>query len=106
VISYDMTGPGTFSGHGRYGTKDPDTCGGGGEADGPQFLAIPTTGGIQRITNEHFSTFGPLRGGGVVGGEFIGPRFSGTFQAQPIKGDCISAPVTKVHFSVKGTLTN
>jgi len=100
---YDVAGRGTFGGHGRYGTKDPDTCR-GGEADGPQFLSIPTSGGTQDITNEHFATYGPLQGGGVVGGEFTGPRFSGTFEARPIEGDCVSAPLTKVRFSVRGTL--
>ncbi len=100
----EITGPGTIGGHGRYGVNDPDTCR-GGEADGPQFFSIPTSGGIQHITNDHFSTYGPLEGGGVYGGEFHGPRFSGTFQARPVEGDCVSAPITKAHFTIKAALS-
>jgi len=103
VNRFDVTGPGTFGGHGHYGSKEPDTCQ-GGKADGPQFLSIPTSGGAQDVTNEHLATFGPLKGGAVVGGEFTGPRFSGTFKAWPLEGDCVSRPLTKVHLSVTGTL--
>lgn len=103
VNGYDVTGPGTFGGHGRYGTKDPDTCG-GGEAEGIHLISIPTSSGTQNITNEHSAVYGPLKGGAVVGGEFTGPRFSGTFEARPVEGDCVTAPMTKVHFTVKGTM--
>jgi len=98
-----ITGPGTIGGDGRYGAKDSATCR-GGEADGFHYLSIPTSGGRQEITNDHTATYGPLKGGGVMGGEFTGPYFSGTFQARPIQGDCLSAPLTKVHFTIKGTL--
>jgi hypothetical protein len=99
-----ITGPGTIGGEGRYGTRDPDTCGGGGEAEGPHFISIPTSSGTEHIRNDHVATYGPLEGDGVVGGEFHGPRFSGTFEARPVDGDCVSAPITKVHFIIKGTL--
>src|ERR1051325_2150870 len=52
---YEVTGPGTIGGHGRYGVNDPDTCR-GGEADGPHFFSIPTSGGIQHIRNDPFVT--------------------------------------------------
>jgi len=100
---YEVTGPGTIGGHGRYGVNDPASCR-GGDADGPQFFSIPTSGGIQHIRNDHFVTYGPLKGDGPYGGEFRGPRFSGTFQARPVEGDCVTAPITKAHFAVKGTM--
>ena len=103
VNGYDVTGPGTFGGYGHYGSKHPDTCS-GGEADGLHLISIPTSAGVQHVTNNHTATYGPLEGGGIFGGEFTGPRFSGTFQARPVEGDCLSAPLTKVHFSVNGTL--
>src|SRR4051812_8009052 len=87
---YEITGPGTIGGEGRYGSRDPATCR-GGEAEGPHFISIPTSGGIQHIRNDHVATYGPLKGDGPYGGEFRGTRFSGTFQARPVKGDCVSA---------------
>jgi hypothetical protein len=82
----------------RYGTKDPDTCTSGGEGDGKLDISIPTTAGVQTFTAVYTFTYGePSTRGGVVAGKFQGKGFHGTFDATPEKGDCISAPVTRIH---------
>ena len=98
VNGHKPTGDGTFSEVGRYGTKDPDTCQGGGEGDGRLVLSVPTDGGEQRFEAPFTFTYGePSTRGGVVAGRFEGKGFHGTFDATPKKGDCVTAPVTRIH---------
>lgn len=100
------TGPGTFGSEGRYGTEDPDTCTSGGEGEAIQTFTVPTVDGDERVVNEGTITYGALEGGGLISGRFRGPRFSGTFEVTPTKGDCVTEPVTEIHVSLEGTLTN
>jgi hypothetical protein len=99
------SGPGTVGFKGRYGTKDPDTCQAGGEGDGVLTLTIPTSDGSQKIDNKETYTYGAFKAGTAFSGEFKGDRMSGTFEVQPIDGDCASKPVTKFRVKGKGTLT-
>jgi hypothetical protein len=98
------TGPGTFGADGRYGTQGADTCASGGEGDAHQSFTVPTEGGSEHVDNDVTFTYGALSGGAVVGGEFKSDRFSGTFEITPTEGDCVTAPVTRVHFTARGTL--
>ena len=92
------TGDGTVTEVARYGTKDPDTCTSGGEGDGKMDISVPTDAGVQSFTITFTFTYGePSTRGGVVAGKFAGKGFRGTFDATPEKGDCISAPVTRIH---------
>ena len=92
------TGDGQVNGAARYGTKDPDTCTSGGEGDGKFDISVPTSAGVQTFTAVYTFTYGePSTRGGVVAGKLQGKGFHGTFDVTPEKGDCISAPVTRIH---------
>jgi hypothetical protein len=92
------TGDGQVSEVARYGTKDPDTCTSGGEGDGKYDISIPTSAGVQTFTAVFTFTYGePSTRGGVVAGKVEGKGFHGTFDVTPKKGDCVTAPVTRVH---------
>ena len=98
VNGHKPTGDGRFSEVGRYGTKDPDTCQGGGEGDGRFVVTIPTDAGDQRFAALFTFTYGePSTRGGVVAGRFEGDGFHGTFDATPKEGDCVTRPVTRIH---------
>lgn len=98
------TGPGTSGYDGHYGTKDPDTCQGGGEGAGTFTITIPTSAGDQRISDtDNTYTYGGFKGGSPFSGAFKGSHMSGTFEVQPLDGDCASKPVTK--FRVNGKIT-
>ncbi len=99
------TGVGTLGEEGRYGTKDPDSCTSGGEADGVDILRVPTANGFETVVSEFTGTYGDVSTkGGVISGKFEGSRFSGTVNFVPTQGDCITAPVTKVHAFGEGIL--
>ena len=99
------TGTGTLSEDGPYGTVDPDSCTSGGEATGTDHLTIPTADGPQQINSEFTAVFGKLSNeGGVVGGEFTGTRFSGTFKFTVVEGDCVTSPVTRVRLTGEGLI--
>jgi hypothetical protein len=98
------TGPGTHGVEGRYGTKNGDTCQSGGEGDAIMSITIPTSSGPEHIKNTFTFDYGPFKAGAPFSGTFHGDRMSGTFEAQPIDGDCASKPVTKFHVKGKGTL--
>jgi hypothetical protein len=92
------TGDGQVTEVAHYGTKDPDTCTSGGEGDGQFDISIPTAAGLQTFTAVFDFTYGePSTRGGVVAGKLQGKGFHGTFDVTPKKGDCISAPVTRIH---------
>ena len=98
------TGPGKSGYDGRYGTKDPDTCQSGGEGAGTFTITVPTSAGDQRISDaDNTYTYGGFKAGSPFSGEFKGSRMSGTFDVQPLDGDCASKPVTK--FRVNGKIT-
>lgn len=98
------TGPGTFGAEGHYGTDGADTCASGGEGDAHQAFTLPTAERPNHVENDVTFTYGALSGGAVVGGEFKSEEFSGTFEIQPTEGDCVTAPVTRVHLTAKGRL--
>jgi hypothetical protein len=97
------TGPGTYSGSGRYGTRDPDTC---DDAEGTYeaFITVPTADGSQKVTNKGNWVAGAFKGGGAFGGEFTGENGDGTFEATPKKGDCVSSPMTQIRGVIRWTL--
>lgn len=98
VNGHKPTGDGTYSEVGRYGTKDPDTCQGGGEGDGRFVMTVPTDGGEQRFEAAFTFTYGePSTRGGVVAGRWEGNGFHGTFDVTPKDGDCVTKPVTRIH---------
>lgn len=98
VNGHDPTGNGQVTEQARYGTKDPDTCQGGGEGDGRLEVSVPTNGGLQTFTLLFTFTYGdPSTRGGVVAGKFSGKGFHGTFDVTPKEGDCVTKPVTRVH---------
>ena len=98
VNGYKPTGPGTFTESGRYGTKDPDTCLGGGEAEGNFIVSIPTSGGLKSVTRDFRITYGePSVRGGVIAGKIEGNDFHGTLDIIPTEGDCVVRPVTRIY---------
>ena len=98
VNGFDPTGDGQVTEDARYGTKDPDTCQGGGEGDGRYVVTIPTSGGVQKFVATFTFTYGePSTHGGVVAGRITGDGVRGTFDVTPKEGDCVTKPVTRVH---------
>ena len=92
------TGDGQVTEEARYGTKDPDTCTSGGEGVGKFTASVPTTAGLKTFSVTFDFTYGePSTRGGVVAGKLSGKGFHGTFDITPKKGDCISAPITRIH---------
>jgi hypothetical protein len=87
------SGKGTMGFAGNYGTKDPDSCGSGGEGTATDTFTFADG---STVTDDVEFIYGPLEGG-VVGGSFKGARASGTFEVTPIDGDCVSKPITKAH---------
>ena len=104
VNGKEPTGPGTTGIDGRYGTKDGDTCQGGGEGDGVQSFTFPTSDGTVKLKNAITYEFGPFKAGTLLSGTFKGDHMSGTFEASPIDGDCASKPVTRYQVKAKGTI--
>jgi hypothetical protein len=104
VNGHQPSRPGTVGFDGRYGTKDGDTCQSGGEGDGIFSFTIPTSAGAEHIKNTETYDYGSFKAGAPFSGTFKGDRMSGTFEVQPIDGDCASSPVTKFHVKGRGTL--
>ncbi len=104
VNGKDPTGEGTAGTEGTYGTKDGDSCQSGGEGQGVQSFTIPTASGDEHIKNNFTYSYGAFKAGGLSSGIFGGDRMSGTFEAQPMDGDCASVPATKFHVTAVGTL--
>lgn len=99
------TGPGKVGSEGRYGTKDPDSCQTGGEGNAVMSITVPTSAGAEHIKNTFTYDYGAFKAGAPFSGTFTGDRMSGTFDVQPMDGDCASKPVTKFHVKGKGTLS-
>jgi len=97
-------GPGRTSYDGRYGTKDPDTCQTGGEGAGVMSMTIPTSDGQVKIDDKQTFAYGAFKAGTAFSGEFTGEHMSGTFEVQPLDGDCASKPVTRYQVKGKGIL--
>lgn len=84
-----------FGADGRYGTSDPDTCA-AGEGAGVQSFTMPGAEGPEAVKNPIRFVFEAASDGGPMAGRFEGERFSGTFRIVPLRGDCVTGPVTKV----------
>jgi hypothetical protein len=97
------SGPGKIGFSGHYGTKSGETCQSGGAGDYTTSYTIPTSSGPQHVTDNGTFTYGGIQGG-VFSGQFQGARMTGTFQVRPTQGDCLTAPMTKIHESGKSTL--
>lgn len=102
-----VTGPGTWGEAGRYGVAKPYAC---ADASGDFVqrtdLSLPTAAGpVHLVIDPTAGTFGPLQGGGVLGGRFDSPRMHGTFTVLPLIGDCVSAPITRMHVQVKASIS-
>jgi hypothetical protein len=97
----DSTGQAT--GHGRYGTRDEDTCSDGGEGEGTLKLYDQRASRSGSFT----FTYSPFSSEGTSMGEFKGDRFEGTFTLTALNGehDCLK-PVTKVRLDGKGWVTS
>lgn len=100
---------GTIGIDGHYGIQDADSCAsgiiGGGEGTGSTALMVPTGAGEQKMTDWYTLTYGGQPSGrGVVTGTFEGYHYSGTFSLYPLKGDCVTAPLTKALISGEAVL--
>jgi hypothetical protein len=94
VLGRRPTGPGNFAvNHGRYGVIRGASCS-GGDGTFVHGFRIPTEDGELRIDDEGTFTYGPLQGGGVFGGTFTGRVAAGRIRVTPVKGDCVTAPLT------------
>jgi hypothetical protein len=89
---------------GKYGAKDPDSCLTGGDFELSQTFVLPVADGFERVEGTAKLVFGALDGGGPLTGPFTSDRFSGTVELMPEKGDCVSAPITRLRVVIKGLL--
>ena len=103
VMGRRPTGPGLFAtNNGRYGVADGATCSRGDGTFTHVFL-IPTEDGELRIEDVGTFEYGMLQGGGVIGGTFTGRVAKGQLRAMPVKGNCVTEPVTRL--DVRSTMT-
>ncbi|HET9773187.1 MAG TPA: hypothetical protein VFS16_20005 [Acidimicrobiia bacterium] len=106
VAGHQPIGSGSIGTEGRYGTDGADTCTSGTEGTGFDTLTIPTAEGPRTLIAAYRFTAGepPKKGDGVIAGRFGGDRFTGTFEAMPLKGDCLTSPVTALRVVGEGVL--
>lgn len=89
------TGPGTWSTKGRYGVNDPDTCLAGGDGTFVHKFVLPSKNGPIRFGNTGTFTYGGLHRA-FSGGEFTGKTADGLQVLRPVKGDCVTTPISEV----------
>lgn len=99
-----ITGPGTLTDEGPYGTDDPDSCMAGTEGTGIDRIVVPTADGPLSFDSHYTYTAAKLSNGGPFNGEFKGSHYTGTFQFRVLDGDCVSKPITKVELKIEGIL--
>ena len=91
VKGHEITGPGTF---GEEGVIEGDCSGGKGSST--LSFTVPTTGGPARFSIPVTFTYKP--GWGWKSADaFMGPL---VFQYYPLKGDCLTEPITEVRAAV------
>jgi hypothetical protein len=88
---------GTIAFSGKYGTKDPDSCGSGGEGTATDTYKFSDGG---TVSDDIEFTYGAFQGG-ALGGSYKGAHTSGTFEVTSVDGDCVSKPITKAHATFK-----
>lgn len=102
-----VTGTGSRGETGRYGLDGPNTCTKlDGRGDAAFSLTMPTADGDEHIADLATITYGPLQGGGVLGGTLESKRMYGTFQVTPIEGDCVTTPITRAHVRCEEWIVN
>jgi hypothetical protein len=99
-----ITGAGTVSDEGPYGTEDPDSCMSGSEGTGIDRITVATAEGPQDIVSEFTYTAAKLSNGGPMRGEFKGTRLDGAIELTVLEGDCVTKPITKVQIKGEGIL--
>jgi hypothetical protein len=98
---YQPTGPVRTHHSILYGWRDPDTCS-TLEFKGYADHAIPTAKGVVVIRNHFTGNFDPAKDG-VMAASFQGTKFSGRFGMQPLEGDCVTSPLTRMEAFWEGT---
>ncbi|MGQ0465594.1 MAG: hypothetical protein ACT4QG_09775 [Sporichthyaceae bacterium] len=102
-----VTGPGTRGEAGRYGVGSPSSCLQPlGEAEWTIQATLPTEQGKRNLRLPVSGTYGPLQGGGPLGGTFASDRAYGTFTITPVEGDCVTAPITRVRLTCDEWIVN
>ena len=91
------SGKGTMGFSGKYGTKDPDSCGSGGEGTATDTYKFADG---STLTDDVEFIYGAFQNG-LVGGSYKSARASGQFEVTPLEGDCVSKPITKAHATFK-----
>ena len=104
VAGSPITGAGTLTDEGPYGTEDPDGCLTGSEGTGIDRITVPTEHGPQVVESRYSYFAAKPSNGWPLRGQFTGSRFTGTFELTPLQGDCVSAPITKVELQLQGVL--
>jgi hypothetical protein len=99
-----ITGRGTVTDEGPYGTDDPDSCMMGSEGTGTDRIMVPTAQGLQQIVSEFTYTAAKMSNGGPFRGEFKGTRLDGEIELKVLEGDCVTKPITKVEVKGQGIL--
>ena len=99
-----ITGAGTLTDDGPYGTEDPDSCMSGSEGSGLDHITLPTKDGPQVVDSQYTYTAAKPSNGSPFKGQFTGSRFTGTFEFRPLQGDCVSSPITKIEVTAKGII--
>lgn len=76
----------------------------GGAGWGALYLRFPTAKGPDKVVVDPITySFGGLEKG-LITGTFAGDRFDGTFTVIPVKGDCVTSPLTRGRLTLTGTL--
>lgn len=99
------TGPGSAGFEGRYGSQKAFSCHDNGQGEGVLSVTLPRAGGSEHVTSNSTYTHGAYQDGRLFSGTVRGERFSGTFEARPTEGDCVSTPITRFRVTGQGTLS-
>jgi hypothetical protein len=98
-LGIEPTGPGSFHDTGSYGTKDPDTCQGGGEGAGTIVFTFPTADGERSVSSTYTMVHGGLStrpSEGILALRVESDDWVAEGSATPIEGNCITRPVTRI----------
>jgi hypothetical protein len=107
VNGYKPAGAGTTDAYGDYhGVSCASAVTRDGSANEVFTMDIPSASGVQRVVSHLLVTFTGRPGthGGLVEGQFTGDHMSGTFEATPLEGDCVSRPLSRVHITFESVL--
>jgi hypothetical protein len=97
-----ITGPGSF---GFQGTLTEASCL-SHKGSGHSSFTIPTESGPLHVSGGHFSDDGVGIFGTVDATHAGGVQFVGTYVLFPVKGNCVTEPVTEGRVEMRGTLRN